>query len=101
MICQKILYRFKWLQRFYSPFLLELLKKNSIFIIFHENCYASLGFAHILLCRALFPDTFYINCDGLEMTIPFRIFNLCKTTIKFRRQCPHNFPVFVIIARTN
>ena len=101
MICQKILYRFKWLQRFYSPFLLELLKKNSIFIIFHENCYASLGFAHILLCRALFPDTFYINCDGLEMTIPFRIFNLCKTTIKFRRQCPHNFPIFVIIERTN
>ena len=86
---------------FLFPIPLRAIKKKNLFIIFHENCYASLGFAHILLCRALFPDTFYINCDGLEMTIPFRIFNLCNTTIKFRRQSPHNFPVFVIIARTN
>ena len=77
------------------------LKKPSTFIIFHESCKALLGFANILLCRALFPDSFYINCDGLDMTPPFRNFNFCKTTIKFRRQSPHNFPIFVIIARTN
>ena len=63
---------------FLFPIPLRKKKKNSTFIIFHDNCYASLGFANILLCRALFPDTFYINCDGLEMTTPFRIFNFCQ-----------------------
>ena len=68
---------------FLFPIPLRTIKKNSTFIIFHDNCYASLGFANILLCRALFPDTFYINCDGLEMTTPFRILVCVRQPLSF------------------
>ena len=51
-----------------------------------------LGFSNILICRALFPDTFYRKHNGTEMSPPYRIFNFLRRPLSFDDSLLFVFP---------